>query len=381
MSSQAMIEAEKKLALRDQMQQLSMASRDAAGQRPISELVNELMAAAGRSEHTRRAYRTAVGMFLQFLESERGQLVPNDLAKWKPFAKVRTVHTKGKGRQGAPRTEWVFNPPGMVLRLVDGGSVDRFRAWREGQGDSPNTASVRTAAVRSFLSVALRAGILTLEQGQHLGIKPYRQRQVRDLKPVGRRLTTSEVRTLRSTCSRETIKSKRDLAIIDAMLYLGLRREEVCSLRIEDFRQDGGRWWLFLEGKGQKTRRLKVHDLVYRSVTDWLADVDRSLGESEGRVFLNLNRHGGLTGKPVNGAVVARIVAELGAESGLASQAGSGRLSPHDLRRTMARNAYDNGADLLLIQQWLGHSDPKTTAHYIGATEHDDNTAGDYVRY
>jgi len=381
MSSQSMIEAERKLALRDQMQQLSMASGHAAARRPVSELVDELMAAAGRSEHTRRAYRTAVGMFLRFLESERGQLVPNDLAQWKPFAEARTVPGKGKGRQGAPRTEWVFNPPGMVLRLVDGGSVDRFRAWRESEGDSPNTASARTAAVRSFLSVALRAGVLTVEQGQHLGIKPYRQRQVRDQKPVGRRLISSEVRALRSTCSQESIKGKRDLAMVDAMLFLGLRREEVSTLRIENFRQDGGRWWLFLEGKGQKTRRLKVHDLFFRSVTGWLSNIDRSLGESNGPVFLNLNRHGGLTGHPVNGSVVARIVAELGAESGLASQSGPSRLSPHDLRRTAARNAFDNGADLLLIQRWLGHSDPKTTAHYVGSTENDDNTAGDFIRY
>jgi integrase len=376
-----MIEAERKLALRDQMQQLSMASGEAAARRPISELVEELMAAAGRSEHTRRAYRTAVAMFLRFLEGERGQLVPNDLEQWKPFAEARTVASKGRGRQGAPRTEWVFNPPGMVLRLVDGGSVDRFRAWRESEGDSPNTASARTAAVRSFLSVALRAGVLTVEQGQHLGIKPYRQRQVRDLKPVGRRLTSSEVRALRSVCKRDSIKGKRDLAMIDAMLFLGLRREEVSTLKIEDFRLDGGRWWVHLQGKGRKTRRLKVHDLFYRSVTEWLANIDRSLSESTGPVFLNLNRHGGLTGHPVNGAVVARIVAELGAEAGLASPSGPSRLSPHDLRRTAARNAFDNGADLLLIQQWLGHSDPKTTAHYIGSTEHDDNTAGDFIRY
>lgn len=376
-----MIEAEKKLALRDQIQELSMASRNVAEQRSVSELVDELMAAAGRSEHTKRAYRTAVGMFLRFLESERGQLVPNDLEQWKPFAEARTVAGKGRGRQGAPRTEWVFNPPGMVLRLVDGGSVDRFRAWRESEGDSPNTASARTAAVRSFLSVALRAGVLTVEQGQHLGIKPYRQRQVRDQKPVGRRLTSSEVRALRSACPQDSVKRKRDLAMIDAMLFLGLRRDEVSSLTIEDFRRDGGRWWIHLRGKGKKTRRLKVHDLFFRSVTEWLAAIDRSLEESTGAVFLNLNRHGSLTGHPVNGAVVARIVAELGAKAGLASPSGTSRLSPHDLRRTAARNAFDNGADLLLIQQWLGHRDPKTTTRYIGSTESDDNTAGDFVRY
>lgn len=49
--------------------------------------------------------------------------------------------------------------------------------------------------------------------------------------------------------------------------------------------------------------------------------------------------------------------------------------------RTMARNAYDNVANLVIVQQVLGHSDPKTTARYIGAYADVDNTAVDYVRY
>jgi integrase len=66
-----------------------------------------------------------------------------------------------------------------------------------------------------------------------------------------------------------TLKGTRDLAILDLMLYLGLRREEVMQLTLADLRQDGGRWWLFVAGKGQKTRRLKVHDDLYRSLWAW----------------------------------------------------------------------------------------------------------------
>ena len=55
-------------------------------------------------------------------------------------------------------------------------------------------------------------------------------------------------------------------------------------------------------------------------------------------------------------------------------------ISTADLRRTCARNAYENGASLL-VQAMLGHEDPKTTAQYIGAFESDDDTAMDYVRY
>ena len=60
---------------------------------------------------------------------------------------------------------------------------------------------------------------------------------------------------------------------------------------------------------------------------------------------------------------------------------GKGRLGAHDLRRTCARNAYDNGATLLQVQQMLGHADPKTTALYIGLNQYDTDTAVDYVRY
>ena len=56
-------------------------------------------------------------------------------------------------------------------------------------------------------------------------------------------------------------------------------------------------------------------------------------------------------------------------------------LAPHDLRRTCARNAYDNGATIYQVQTMLGHADPKTTIRYIGALEDDSNTAIDKVAY
>jgi integrase len=67
--------------------------------------------------------------------------------------------------------------------------------------------------------------------------------------------------------------------------------------------------------------------------------------------------------------------------AGLGPISGPGKLAPHDLRRTCARNAYDHGATLLQVQTLLGHSDPKTTARYIGADSDDDNTAVDRLKY
>ena len=88
-----------------------------------------------------------------------------------------------------------------------------------------------------------------------------------------------------------------------------------------------------------------------------------------------------MSDRPITPTDVGRLVASYGAKAGLSPARGKGRLGAHDLRRTCACNAYDNGATLLQVQQMLGHADPKTTALYIGLDQDDTDTAVDYVRY
>jgi integrase len=77
---------------------------------------------------------------------------------------------------------------------------------------------------------------------------------------------------------------------------------------------------------------------------------------------------------------VGRIVAELAAAAGIAPAHGVNQLGPHDLRRTAARNAYDNGATVLQVQAMLGHADASTTSRYIGALDAD-KSAVDKIEY
>lgn len=189
--------------------------------RPLADLVAATLSAAARSPATQRSYQTAIGLFLQHVDQQRSAMLPPDVAiAWCPFAE-----TTSEGK----RTLWSFRPPAALLRLVDASVLDSFRAWRIEQGDSAASATIRLYAVRSLLAVAYRDGVLTAEQAQMLGIKPYRQRQRRVSHPVGRRLTIPEVRALRGVVDTGSRKGKRDLAILDTMLYLGLRREETAG--------------------------------------------------------------------------------------------------------------------------------------------------------
>ena len=359
--------------------QLSAVSDRVILARPMSEFIADFIkAAAGGSDNTARAYMTAAGLFLQYLDQERGDKVPPELADWRPFAVTTDELVSDFRGRSYTRTIWEFRGSVAIIRfLVDAAALDGFRSWRLNKGDSQNSASARVYAVRALLSVALSNSILTTDQAQRLGIKPYRQKQKRDNQPVGRRLSIVEVKALRRAVDTETLKGKRDLALLDLQLYAGLRCEEVATIKLENMKYDGGRWWLVFSGKGDKTRRVKCHDILYKSLHDWTS----AAGIEQGAIFRSVNKGDKVNGHLLDTGSIARVVNEYGAIAKLAPLGGENQLSPHDLRRTCARNAYDNGAGLLLIQSMLGHADPKTTARYIGAFEDDNNTAVDYVRY
>ncbi|HEY0725611.1 MAG TPA: site-specific integrase, partial [Pyrinomonadaceae bacterium] len=86
-------------------------------------------------------------------------------------------------------------------------------------------------------------------------------------------------------------------------------------------------------------------------------------------------------GNGIDTSEIGRLVAAYGYVADIAAEHGPNQPSPHDLRRTYARNAYEHDVSLLLVQAMLGHEDPKTIAYYIDVFESDDDTVVDYVRY
>ncbi len=357
----------------DNIKSLSALSPEVALNQPLIDLVQTtLTAAAGDSENTARAYQTAIGLFLQFLDDQLGDRLPQE---WRPLAKPS---------KDGKKTVWEFRGMTAVLRTVTAGTLDNFVAWRSAEGDSKKTRAVRQGGVSTFLRVAYREGILEHRQAQQMGLNPYKKRERRFEEPVGRRLSAQEVRKLRAIVelkAKTNRKALRDRAILDVMLYAGLRRSEVADLKTSDPKQDNGRWWLVLVGKGQKTRRVKIHDTLYKSLEAWLNDINLEIGKGDDPLFHNLNKGGDLTGTSLNSSVIGRLVAEYGFLAGLAPARGKNVLAPHDLRRTCAKNANVNGASIPQVTTMLGHADIKTTMRYIGYQQDDENTAVDFVHY
>ena len=293
-----------------EVENLSALSPQVALNVPLGDLVIDVLnASASDSPKTARAYKTGIGCFLQWLGGNLGDKLPED---WRPLA----IPTQ-KGR----KTVWEFRGTSAVLRTVTAATLDGYSALLKAEGKAQATVAQRMGAVNTLLNVAFRDGILTSKQAENMRLKSYKKRQRRNEQPVGKRLTPDQVKALRASIDlrgRREIKVARDKAIFDLMLYAGLRCDEVASMRLENIKQDGGCCWLVFSGKGGKTRRVKIHMVLYKSLEAWIGYTGATMANgSTGAIFCNLRKNGEPTGNDLSGSVISRLVAEYGAAAGL----------------------------------------------------------------
>lgn len=346
-----------------------------AAYQPLASLIEQ---AFSSSKRTTRVYRRAFGLFLQYLETQRfGDLPPAAKACWCPFA-VTTRESR--------RSLWDIRPPAAVLRWVDKHDLDGFMTWRAAEGDNASTILTRVAAVRSLLRVAHQAGIVDEQQSLCLSLYGRKQRQEHILassgrEPTGRWLTSAEVRLLRGVVETSTKSGKRDLALLDCMLYLGLRPDELRSLTWSDFEPSSTRWLTLESDQPSKGRRLKVHPILRLSLLTWFSTIDFWQEPADTPLFVNIHMNDIVGRRAITTQAIKLTVNFYGDLAGITLPAGRERLTPIVLRRTCGRRAYENGASLKQVQELLGLSSLDLTAHFIGAFDRDAKTAVDYIRY
>src|SRR6202166_4443279 len=100
-----------------------------------------------------------------------------------------------------------------------------------------------------------------------------------------------QARELLAAPQHDTIKSKRDRAILSTLLYHALRREELCKLKVKDFRHARkGVPHLKVSGKGGKTRYLPLHPGTHALIHDYLAAAGHDTDDS-GALFRSVSHN------------------------------------------------------------------------------------------
>ncbi|MFC6181936.1 site-specific tyrosine recombinase XerD [Lactiplantibacillus daowaiensis] len=172
-------------------------------------------------------------------------------------------------------------------------------------------------------------------------------------------LSAHEVERLLAVPKLETPLGLRDRALLEVMYATGLRVSETINLTLDDLHLDLG--LIQTIGKGDKERIIPIGDVAIDFVEQYLKTARPKLASPKRRNdYIFLNNHGGqLTRQGVWKNLKAEVKAA-GIEK---------NVTPHTLRHSFATHILENGADLRVVQELLGHADISTTQIYTHITK------------
>ena len=168
-------------------------------------------------------------------------------------------------------------------------------------------------------------------------------------------LSSAEVDAIMSAYPR-SIKNPlhfRNRTILEVMYACGLRVSETANLNLGSVRFDDET--LRVKGKGNKERLVPIGKTALKLIDRYLTDIRPQLvkNQMEATLFLSNN------GKKLNREWIWKIVKEAAVIAGI-----NKNIYPHTLRHSFASHLLENGADLRVIQEMLGHADISTTQIY-----------------
>ena len=223
---------------------------------------------------------------------------------------------------------------------VTSSQISAYIEFLLAQGLTPKTINCRLDSVRGFFTY------LSQEGGTPRPNPVKKGSALRLARPLPRYLKDEEVIRLFSR-----VKNGRDRAIFMLMLRCGLRVEEVAHLRLQDL-DLAQRRVLVCRGKGNKDRVVYISHDAERALRDYL---DSRSSSKVQQIFLV--RKGRCRGMPLSVRGIQKRMEYYARQAGL-------EISCHHLRHTMATQLLNADADLVTIQDLLGHTRIKTTQRY-----------------
>lgn len=211
---------------------------------------------------------------------------------------------------------------------------------------APASVSRMISALRKFYRFLLREGAISADPMTKIDTPKRAQH-------LPATLSSQEVDALMVKPDTDKPLGLRDRAIFELMYATGLRVSEVVDLRLDQLHLAMN--LLQVTGKGDKERLVPISP----QATQW---VDRYLQEARPKLLKRVqpknvfvNFHGGPMTRQGIWKNLKAYIASIGIEKDV---------TPHTLRHSFATRLLENGADLRVVQELLGHSDISTTQIY-----------------
>lgn len=170
-------------------------------------------------------------------------------------------------------------------------------------------------------------------------------------------LTTAEVEKLLKVPDTNDRLGVRDRTILEVMYATGLRVSELIALNLNELHLEMG--LIETVGKGNKKRIIPIGDVAIKWLNRYINGPRRELLGDKSYNEIFLNQHG----RPLTRQGVWKNLKAQVKKAGIDKN-----ITPHTLRHSFATHLLENGADLRIVQELLGHADISTTQIYTHIT-------------
>lgn len=234
----------------------------------------------------------------------------------------------------------LFMPDSDLLKSED---LSQFLESQQEMGISKRSQARVVSALRTFYKFLELEGHIKNNPTEKIGVP-----KISQYIPVV--LSLEEVEKIISSVDLSDPLGHRNKAILETLYSCGLRVSELVELKISDLFMDDS--FVKVTGKGNKQRLVPIGEPAKEAILHYLKQTSRLMAK-EDTLFLNRR------GKRLTRVMVFNIVKTHAAKAGITKN-----ISPHTFRHSFASHLVENGADLRVVQQMLGHESILTTEIY-----------------
>ncbi|KGG54291.1 site-specific tyrosine recombinase XerD [Lactobacillus sp. wkB10] len=231
--------------------------------------------------------------------------------------------------------------------------IDAFLAEQRDQKKATSSISRLITSLRKFYQWLVRQNIQKLNPMLEID-SPKKRRTL----PVA--LTVNEVNNLLEQPDTKKKLGLRDRALLETLYATGIRVSELINLKFTDLHEELKLVKVF--GKGSKERLIPISEVALSWIDSYKEKVRDPLilkiGKNTDFIFLNSR------GSSLTRQAVWQIIKHYCKMAGIQKN-----VTPHTLRHTFATHLLENGADLRVVQEILGHSDISTTQIYTNLSQ------------
>jgi len=303
--------------------------------------------------------------FLEYLTFERhfsehtGKCYSADLQQYGAFLAglpeaARGYEGEGEGGHaegGGGTATAVATGVETLIVQADVNTIRRFLAFLNDQRYSKATTARKLATLRSFYKFLVRRGRVTTSPVAAI-------RTPKQEKRLPRCLDAEKMNVLLSSPDTGTLLGARDRAMLETLYSTGLRVSELVGLNLSDVDYLGE--VIHVRGKGKRERICPIGATALQAIQQYLThrNADARKERFDGQALF-VNKHG----QRLSTRSVRRKLDKYLLQAGL-----DPRISPHTLRHSFATHMLNNGADLRVVQELLGHRSISTTQIYTHLT-------------